>query len=62
MWTYNLGGNGGAEATELTQKLIAPFGMVWHMDRFRIKKKNIVSWKNNDLCCVWSVNTIAMWF
>ena len=28
MWTYNLGGNGGAEATELTQKLIAPFGMV----------------------------------
>ena len=38
-WTYNFGGNGGDEATEFIQKLIAPFGLVQHMEELVKQEK-----------------------
>ena len=38
-WTFNSSGNGGDQATEFTQKFIAPFGMVWHMEEFVKQEK-----------------------
>ena len=38
-WTYNPGGNGSDEATVFTQKFIAPFGMVRHMEELVKQEK-----------------------
>ena len=38
-WTYNPGGNGGDEATKLTQKFITPFQMVRHMEELVKQEK-----------------------
>ena len=38
-WIYNPGVNGGAEATEFTQKFFAPFEMVEHMEELVKQEK-----------------------